>query len=87
MPDMTMTDHPQSNGDVDLVADYPPAPVESSPTGLKRKRLESESQPQTQTQLYQDLWELLKTSVASINHHLTLLVLTSIIAMIPNPQS
>ncbi|KAG9620982.1 hypothetical protein KCV04_g13787, partial [Aureobasidium melanogenum] len=57
----TMTDDHQSNGDVQVVAEHPSALVESSPTGVKRKRLESEPQLQTQTQLYQDLWELLKT--------------------------
>ncbi|KAI4729856.1 hypothetical protein E4T49_02316 [Aureobasidium sp. EXF-10728] len=61
MTDLSMPDHHQSDGDV--AADPPAAPVDSSPTSIKRKRHDSEKtqQPQPETQLFQDLWELLKS--------------------------
>ena len=61
-----MTTDSLSNGDA--VKEQRPTSFESSPTGLKRKRAESEKTQEAQpsSHLFQDLQELLQKFVASI---------------------
>ena len=88
-PTITMTTDQQSNGD--LVVEHPTAPGDSSPNATKRKRADSDKtqppQSQLQAQLFQDLLELLNTSVASATHHPGSVILTLILGMIPRPRS
>jgi hypothetical protein len=73
-----MTAVHQSNGD--LVAEHQTAPGISSPNASKRKRADSnntqQQQSQPQAQLFQDLLELLNSSVASVSQHLYSIMLT-----------
>ena len=88
-PTITMTSDQQSNGD--LAVEHQPAPGDSSPNATKRKRANSDKpqQPQSpsQAQLFQDLLELLNTSVASTTHRLCSIMLTLRIDTIPHPRS
>jgi hypothetical protein len=87
-PNMTMTTDLKSNGD--LVAEHQTASGPSSPNAAKRKRADSNKtqprQSQAQAQLFQDLLELLKSSVASASHHLCSIMLTWMIDTIPHPR-
>jgi hypothetical protein len=86
---ITMTTDHKSNGD--LVAEHQTASGPSSPNAAKRKRADSnktqQAQSQAQAQLFQDLLELLNSSVASASHHLWSITLILMIDTIPHPRS